>query len=351
MLTRAVSGVGLAAGLTAIIAFPGGVRSDPVADFYKATPLSIVVGSGVGGGYDAYARFLGRHISRHIPGTPNVIIRNMPGAGGMVAGNFVYNQAPKDGSVITHLQNTLTIDQLSGSSNIAVDMRKFDWIGSMNVQATICVVGDHVEFNSARDFLAKTYIVGATQGVGNSTHMVPEILNALVGTKFKIIPGYTSTSNIVLGIERKEVDGLCGWGWDSAQVQAAQAIEAGKLKVGIDIGNKRHPDLVKRNVQFVMDLAPDGIDKRALSLLLSPQQYGRPFAAPPRIPEARLASLRKAFAETLKDKAFLADAAKGRLEINYTPPDEIEEAIKMAFDAPEEVRKRAISLMADARKK
>ena len=351
MLTRAVFRVGLAAGLIGVIGLPKSAHSDPVADFYKATPLGIVVGSGVGGGYDAYARFLGRHISRHIPGNPNVIIRNMPGAGGMVAGNYVFNQAPKDGSVITHLQNTLTIDQLSGSSNIAVDMRKFEWIGSMNVQATICVVGDHVQFKSAQDFLQKTYIIGATQGVGNSTHMVPEILNALVGTKFKIIPGYTSTSNIVLGIERQEVDGLCGWGWDSAQVQAAQAIEAGKLKVGIDIGNKRHPDLAKRNVQFVMDLVPDGIDKQALALLLSPQQYGRPFAAPPGVPGARLAALRKAFAATLKDKAFLADAAKGRLELAYTPPEEIEEAIKMAFDAPEDVRKRSVSLVAEARRK
>lgn len=350
MLGKNRPGVGLAAGLILAIGTSSEVRSDPVADFYKRTSLDIVVGSNVGGGYDVYARFLARHISRHMPGSPHVIVKNMPGAGGMVAGNFVYNQAPKDGSVITHLQNTLTIDQLSGSSNIALDMRKFDWIGSMNIQATICVLGDHAPFKSARDVMERTYIIGATQGVGNSTHMVPEILNALVGTKFKIIPGYPSTGSIVLGIERKEVEGLCGWGWDSAQVQAAAAIDAGKLRVGIDIGNKRHPDLAKRNVPFIMDLAPDGLDKQALSLLLSPQEYGRPFAAPPGIPKARLAALREAFAAALKDKAFLEEAGKARLEINYTPPGEIEKAVQMAFDAPEDVRKRAIGLMAEARK-
>jgi tripartite-type tricarboxylate transporter receptor subunit TctC len=221
----------------------------------------------------------------------------------------------------------------------------------MNTQATICVMGDHVKFESARDFLDKPYIIGATAGVGNSTHMVPEILNALVGTKFRIIPGYTSTSNIVLGIERKEVDGLCGWGWDSAQVQAAQAIDAGRLRVGIDIGNRRHPELEKRNVQFVMDLAPEGVDKQALNLLLSPQDYGRPFAAPPGVPEERLTALRQAFAATLKDPAFLADAKKARLEIQYSSPEEIADAIRQAFAAPEEVKKRAIGLMAAARKK
>lgn len=351
MSKRGIFSALVAAATAGALAFPTPGWTDPVADFYKRAGLEIVVGSGVGGGYDAYARFLARHIARHIPGAPNTVVRNMPGAGGMVAGNFVYNQAPKDGSVITHLQNTLTIDQLSGSSNIALDMRNFAWIGSMNILATICVVGDHVKFESARDFLERTYIVGATAGIGNLTHMVPEILNALVGMRFKIIPGYTSTSNIVLGIERGEVDGLCGWGWDSAQVQAAQAIDAGKLRVGIDIGHRPHPDLAKRKVQFVMDLVTEGVDKQTLSLLLSPQYYGRPFAAPPGIPEARLAVLRKSFAATLKDPAFLEDAKKARIEINYAPPEEIVEAIRMAFDAPEEVRKRAISLMAEARKK
>ncbi|MFM1816230.1 MAG: hypothetical protein RLZ98_2925 [Pseudomonadota bacterium] len=327
------------------------VAADPVEDFYKSTRIEIVVGSGVGGGYDTYARFLGRHMARHVPGKPTVLIKNMPGAGGMIAGNYVYGQAARDGSVITHLQNTLTIEQISGTPNLKLDMSKFLWIGSMNTQATICVLSGAVEFKSAKDFFTREYLIGATQGLGNSTSLVPKMLNTLVGTKFRIVTGYKSTSNVVLGIERNEVQGLCGWGWDSAQVQAASAIDAGKLKVGIDIGNSRHPDLAKRNVPFLMDMVPEGLNKDALRVLLSPQSYGRPFAAPPGVPADRLAALRKAFAATLKDEAFLAEAAKAKLQISYMPPEEIEKHIKDAFAAPEAARNKAISVLTDARKK
>lgn len=343
-------GLSLAAAVATLAALEP-ARADAVADFYKNATLDIVVGSAVGGGYDAYARFLARHIARYIPGNPNVIVKNMPGAGGMIAGNFVYNQAAKDGTVITHLQNTLTIDQITGTPNLALDMRQFQWVGSMNTLASICVLNDSVPFKSAKDFLEREYIVGATQGAGASTSLVPEILNALVGTKFRIVTGYTSTSTVLLGMERKEVDGMCGWGWDSAQVQSAAAIDAGKIRVGIDIGNVPHPELARRKVPFVMDMLPDSTDKQALHLLLSPQNYGRPFAAAPGVPADRLAALRTAFAAALKDKAFLEEAGKAKLEIIYMPPEEIARAVKAAFDAPEAVRRRAIDVMTKASKK
>lgn len=348
MLARLTRGAALLP-LLIVWASPSGAQS--VADFYKNATIDIVVGSAVGGGYDAYARFLARHITRYIPGSPNVIVKNMPGAAGTIAGNFVYNQAAKDGTVITHLQNTLTTDQISGTPNLKLDMRNFAWIGSMNTLASICVLSGQVPFAGAKDFMQREYIVGSTQGAGASTSMVPEILNALVGTKFRIVSGYTSTSTVLLGIERKEVDGLCGWGWDSAQVQAASAIDAGTIRVGLDIGNVPHPELRKRNIPFVMDMFADGVDKQALHLLLSPQHYGRPFAAPPGVPVERLAALRKAFAETLKDKQFLEEAAKAKLEIIYMPPEEIERAVKAAFEAPDAARTKAIDVMKRANAK
>lgn len=324
--------------------------ADSVGEFYKGKTIEIIVGSAVGGGFDAYARFLARHIGRHIPGNPGALVKNMPGAGGMIAGNYVFNQAPRDGTVITHLQNTLTLDQLASLANLKLDMRAFSWIGSMNEQSTVCVMAQHVEFSSAKDFLTKEYVVGSSQR-GTSTSAIPEMLNALVGTRFRITLGYTGTSTIMLAMERKEVDGMCGWGWDSALVQALPAIEGGKIRLGLDIGNKPHPDLKKRGVPFVMDILPDGQDKAALQLLLAPQHYGRPFAGPPGMPPERLAALRKAFMATLADKEFLAEAERARLEIRPMPHQEIEAEVANAFAAPETVKKKAIEVMNLAAKK
>jgi hypothetical protein len=173
--------------------------------------------------------------------------------------------------------------------------------------------------------------------------MIPQILNSLVGTKFEIVRGYEGTNPIVLAMERKEVSGLCGWGWDSAQVQAHDAIEKGDLVVGIDIANERHPELQKRGVPFVMDMLPDGENKRVLRLVLSTQYYGRPFAAPPQVPQDRLAVLRKAFADTMKDDKFLAEAKKMNIEIRYLPPEKILGAIKAMYEEPKHIQERALN--------
>lgn len=325
-------------------------RADAIAEFYKGKTVEIIVGSAVGGGFDAYARFLARHIGRHIPGGPGVIVKNMPGAGGMISGNFVFNQAARDGTVIIHLQNTLTLDQLAGMANLKFDMRAFGWLGSMNVQSTVCVLGQHAPFASVTDFLQKEYVVGSSQR-GTSTSAIPEMLNALVGTKFRITLGYSGTSTIMLAMERREVEGMCGWGWDSAQIQALPAIEAGKIRLGLDIGNTPHPGLKKRGVPFVMDMMADGPNKQALQMLLGPQLYGRPFAGPPGVPAERLAALRAAFTATLADKEFLADAEKARLEIRPITHQQIEAEIAAAFTAPEAVRRKAIEVMQLSTKK
>ncbi len=346
MRTIATTRHGLATSMLAatVLAAPPVASADPVAEFYKGKTVEIIVGSAVGGGFDAYARFLSRHISRHIPGNPSAIVKNMPGAGGMIAGNYVFNQAPRDGTVITHLQNTLTLDQLAGLANLKLDMRAFSWIGSMNVQSTVCVLTPNAPFASAKDFLTREFVVGSSQR-GTSTSAVPEMLNALVGTKFRVTLGYTGTNTIMLAMERNEVEGMCGWGWDSAQVQALPAVEAGKIRVGLDIGNAPHPDLKRRGVPFVMDMIADGPDKQALQLLLGPQHYGRPFAGPPGMPPERLAAIRKAFVATLADPEFLAEAQKARLEIRPITHQQIETEVAAAFTAPEAVKAKAIAVM------
>jgi tripartite-type tricarboxylate transporter receptor subunit TctC len=315
------------------------IAQGAVADFYKRTNVTVLVGSGTGGGYDAYARLLSRHMGRFVPGSPSVIVQNMPGAGGLKSANHLYMIAPKDGSTLAILHNTLTLNQIAGSSSVSYDMRRFAWLGSMSMTSTICAFTEKAAVRQLSDVANREVVIGASAG---STSMIPAILNSLVGTKFKLVKGYESTSNILVAMERGEVDGVCGWGWDSAKVQAMSALKRKAFAIGLDIANEPHPDLKKLGVPFVMDLMKEGANKQALDLILSTQYYNRPFAAPPGAPADRIAALRKAFADALKDKALLDEAEKARMDIDYLSPEQIMGALDKAFSVPADVQKRAI---------
>ena len=329
----------------AALATSGAARADDVAEFYRKTNVTIGVGSGPGGGYDAYARLLARHFGRFIPGHPNIIVQNVPGAGGLKGANSLYNLVPKDGSNIAILQNTLTLNQIAKSSSVAYDMLKFGWLGSMSTTSTICATTKNAQIEKPSDIFTKDVIIGTSSG---STAMIPAILNSLAKTRFRGVKGYDSTNNVLLAMERGEVNGVCGWGWDSAKVQARSYLENNAFKISLDIANEPNPDLKAMGVPFIMALIPDGEDKAALQLILSTQVYNRPFAAPPGVPADRLAALQKAFAETLKDSAFLADAARGNMDISYMGPPEIEGLLSAAFKAPARVQERAVEELKQA---
>ena len=330
--------------LLGILSQVGAIHAEAV-DF-QGKQIELVVSSAVGGGYDAYARFLARHMGRFIPGNPTIVPKNMPGAGGRIAGNHLASRAARDGTSFGILQNTLTLDQLAKTANMNFDMRQLSWLGSMNVLSTLCVVSQHARLE-AKEMLEKEFVVGASNA-GSSLSIIPHVLNNLVGTKFKVVQGYAGTNEVLLAMERNEMGGMCGWGWDSLRVQALDLVERKVIRLALDIGTDANSELKARGVPFVMDMVPEGNEKRALHLLLSPQNYGRPFAAPPGVPAGPLAVLRKAFRETLVDSAFLADAEKAKLQIEYSSPELIESQIKAAFDAPPAVRERAISVLQKA---
>jgi hypothetical protein len=201
------------------------------------------------------------------------------------------------------------------------------------------VFSKHAGITSGEDLLKKTVIVGAS---GGSTEFVPNLLNALIGTKFKIVKGYKSTSTIMPAIESREVDGLCGWGWDSASVNGRDYFARGIISVGLECANERHPDLAARGVPYMMDLAKDEENKKVLSFLFAYLVYIRPFVAPPGVPAERLKALQNAFAATLKDPQFLAEAKKGGVEIRYASPERVHQVLAQIFDAPEPVKTRAL---------
>ena len=340
-LTHAsLTGILGAAAALSLCAHSGSARAESVADFYKGKTVTVIVGSGVGGGYDAYSRLLARHMGRFVPGQPGMVVQNMPGAGGLKGANHLYMVAPKDGSTIGILHNTLTLNQIAKSASVSYDMRKFEWLGSMSVTSTICAFTEKAGVKDLGDLAQREVVIGASAG---STSMIPAILNSLVGTKFKQVKGYQSTSNILVAMERGEVNGVCGWGWDSAKVQAMSALERKAFHIGLDIATTPHPDLRKLGAPFVMDLMKDGPNKQALELILSTQYYNRPFAAPPGTPADRVAALRKAFADALKDQTLLQEAAKARMDIEYLSPEQVSGAIEKAFAAPAAVQERAVA--------
>ncbi|HWG05687.1 MAG TPA: hypothetical protein VG271_11790 [Beijerinckiaceae bacterium] len=320
-------------------------EADPVADFYSRTPLTLIVSSAPGGGYDGYARVLARHIGQFIPGHPNVVVQNMPGGEGIIAANHLYNVAPKDGSVFALLQNTLPLNQLGKSSAVKFDMHKFNWIGSMSTASSVCAFTDKAALSNGVELLKNEVLVGASAG---STSMVPKVLDSLVGTQFKIVQGYGSTNEVLLAMQRGEVNGLCGWGWDSAQIQARSQFEHNIFHVGLDVATEPDPDLHAKGVPFVMDLVPPGENKDVLSLILSTQEYNRPITMPPGTPKDRLDAVSTAFAKTLEDPAFLDDAKKANMVIRYLDPKDLVHTMSSVLDAKDGIKDRALKELQDA---
>jgi tripartite-type tricarboxylate transporter receptor subunit TctC len=329
-----------AASLVAFLTFGGSAPAqESIADFYKGKQIRIIVPSAPGGGFDLYARYVGRHLGRHIPGNPSIVVQNMPGAGGLAATNHVHTRASRDGLTLGVLQGPLTYAQVGGSKNVQFDMRTFGWLGSANVTSNTCVFSKRAGIATGNDLLTKKVIIGAS---GGSTEFVPNLLNALVGTKFSIVKGYKSTSAIMPAIESGEVDGLCGWGWDSASVNGRDYFARGIIKVGLECANERHPDLAAQGVPYMMDLAKDDEARKVLSFLFAYLVYIRPFVAPPGVPADRLKALQDAFAATLKDPVFLAEAEKGGVEIRYASPTRVHQALADIFDAPDAIKARGL---------
>ncbi len=318
---------------------------DAVANFYRGKQINILVGSAAGGGYDLYARHVARYIGKHIQGNPDIVVQNMPGAGGLIVANHLYNLAPKDGLSIGHIQGPLTIRQVADAKNAKYDMRKFGWLGSANDSSNVCVFSPKANITSAKDLQAREIIIG---GSGGSTTYVPSFLNAVAGTKFKIIAGYKSTADLTVAVERGEIDGICGWGWDSAKGNAKQFFERGVFKVGLDVGVEPHPDLKAEGVPFVMDLVNDDTARSALGFAFGYLVYIRPFVTPPGLPADRLKALQDAFTATLKDPVFLAEAEKNDIEIRYTSPERVAKALDQAFNAPEAVKANALAKLKEA---
>ena len=304
-------------------------------DKFKGKNFEIIVGYDTGGGYDIYARALQRHIGKHLPGNPTVIVKNMPGAQTRTAANHLYNIAPKDGSVIAILARGLPTEELLGSGGIRFESTKFNWIGSMNNEVSVGVAWHTSPVKTFEDTKQREMIVGA---IADSL-LFAQVMNAVLGTKFKMITGYKSGAEIGLAMERGELEGRMGWSWSSIVSMNPEWIRDGKIRNLVQFSTSKHADLP--NVPLVTELATSPDDRALLELVFSRQVIGRPFIAPPGLDAETVRILRKAFDDTMKDPAFLAEMQKANLEVNPIPGEEVQKLIERLFKTPPAVLARA----------
>lgn len=310
-------------------------------EFYKSKRVTVLIASSAGGGYDGYGRALARHLGKYIPGNPNVVAQNMDGAAGLTATNHLANKADRDGSVILATYNGLTVQPLIDPKGTLYDPLTLNWIGSMGRQTNICVTWHTSPITKLEQTKTTEIPVSSTGATGNSA-TVPNILNHLLGTKFKVIIGY-DTSGQRLALERGEVGGICGLSYSTLMASNPDWILDKKLNILVQFGMGRSVDLP--DVPGVTEFVKDPNDRKILELLAAPQEMGRPIAAPPEVPADRVQALRRAFDATMKDPQFLEEAKKTFLFIDPMTGEQVTDMIKQIYTTPKDVLAKAAELM------
>jgi tripartite-type tricarboxylate transporter receptor subunit TctC len=311
---------------------------DAVADFYRGKQVSIMVGFTPGGSSSLYAQALARHMGRYLPGSPSFIVQHVPGAGGLVAANNSANTAPRDGTAFAITGRTVAIEPLIGNKNAKFDARAFNWIGTANVEYTTCTLWHTAKVKTLDDALRTEAIVGGS-GADATEVVFPKAANKLVGTRFKVVLGYPGSTEILLAMERGEVEGFCGIGWTFLKLRKGDWLKEKKVNILYQMSLTKHPELP--DVPAIIDYAKTPDDRKVFEFLFAPQEMGRPFFAPPGVPAERVRAMRSAFAQTLKDAGFLADAEKMGVEVQHVGGEEIQALVERIYASPPEVIARA----------
>jgi tripartite-type tricarboxylate transporter receptor subunit TctC len=307
--------------------------ADGVADFYSGRKMTVIVGSDVGGGYDTLARLMARHLGGHIPGGPTLVVQNMPGAASFVAANHVYNVAPKDGTTIGLVQRTILSANVTKQSGIRFDVQKFNWIGNLDSEVSFFLAWHTAPVKTARDLFATELVLGGG-GPTSDSEVQARMLNALIGTKIRVISGYKGQNQIMLAMERGEVQGMGGWGWNNIQMHS-DLLRDGKINLLLQCALERMPQMPDLPTPF--DFVKSDVDRQALELFYLQQTVARPVLSPPGVPADRLAALRSAFMAMAKDDAFHKDAEKAHIEVAPSSFAEVDKVVHTISTTPPDV--------------
>jgi tripartite-type tricarboxylate transporter receptor subunit TctC len=312
--------------------------ADPIADFYRGKQMQFIIRTAAGGDYDSYSRLLARHMQKHIPGNPNILAINMPGGGGIVAANYVGNIAPKDGTILTMVSQGLPVDQGLGlNPSLKVDLRQFNWIGNVVNANQLLVVWHKTKVQSLEEAKKTEVKIGST-GAGSASVQLPAFYNNVLGTKFKIIVGYVGGQEIDLAMERGEVEGRGTNTYTGYQTSKPHYLSDKLITPLIQVGLEKEPEL--QNVPLLLDQPVKPEDKPLLAFVSKAVTVGRPVATTPGVPAERVAALRKAFDDTLKDPEFIAEAKQQNAEIRPMTGEFLAQIIKELIESPKDVRDR-----------
>ncbi len=330
-----------AMGCTALAASAG--AQDAGGSFFKGKTLEMIVSSGVGGGQDANARLIARHWTRHIPGASTMVVKNMPGAGHLRAANFMANQAPKDGTVVAALVPSFLMAQvLKTSKGIQFNASDFNWIGASAVNNSTFYVWSTSPVKSMEDAKRHETLMGAT-GAGSYTMIYPTIINAIVGTKFKVVSGYKSTAEVNLALERGEVQGRAGNNFNSLKMENADWLSGGKVRLLAQVGLERDPEFP--DLPLMMEFGKTPEDRALLKLFSADIAVGRPFLTTPGVPPDRVEILRASFMATMKDATFLKEANAAGIEIAPVAGARLQTIVKEIVDTPADIAQRARAVL------
>ena len=308
---------------------------------YEGKTITIITSTGAGGVYDLTARVIARHMGRHIPGGPTLIVQNMPGGGNVLATNYMYNIAPRDGLTIASIHNAMPLHQVLDGRGVRFDAGKFGWLGSTGPENEVILVWHTAGINTIKQAMEKEIVLGAT-GAGSGLSIIPTAMNNVLGTRFKLVIGYKTSEDINLALERGEVQARA-FGINSIVSQHADWLKQGKVAFLAQAGVKRDKDLPE--VPLLTELALNPEQRQVLKLISAPAGLGHPYLAPPGTPPERLALLRKAFAATLNDKAFLAEVEKLQIAIDPMSADEVGAIVAETINASPDVVAKAKAAM------
>jgi tripartite-type tricarboxylate transporter receptor subunit TctC len=332
--------------LAAFVFALGAWSAAGAADSYEGKTVRVIVAYSPGGGYDTYARYVGRHLHKHLPGAPRMIVENRPGAGGLLAGNYVYNSSRQDGTEILHIGGSSVIKQLTGIPQVKFDARRFQYIGATNVEATVLVVTKQSGIQGLDDVLGPKAREIALGGIstGSPNDVGALLLRDVLGAKVRLVTGYAGTSRIRLAMDGGEVDGMFN-GYASLKATSHDKVQSGEYKILLQIS----PEPIKElgDMPTIAQLAKTDEQRRLIRLTTTvPYQFARAFLVGPQVPKERVAQLRKAFDATMADPAFLAEAKKGRLEVRPITGADLQSYVKEFLEMPPEEKKKVLGVVA-----
>ncbi|MDF2114471.1 tripartite tricarboxylate transporter substrate-binding protein [Roseiarcaceae bacterium H3SJ34-1] len=313
-------------------------------DYFKGKPLTVITSTGAGGPYDLVARVVSKYLTRNLPGNPSPVIQNMPGAGHVLATNYMYNQAAQDGTVIAIVANSIPLHQMINGKGVRYDARKINWIGSTGISNLATVAWHTSGIKTTDDVMQRELITGVT-GAGSGTYLYPAVMNLVLGTKFKFVMGYKSSTEIGLAMERGEVFGRSGTSIAGMNQENPDWLPNKKIFVLSQVGAKRDPLLP--DVPLMEELGRNPQEKAILKLVSSPVALGRPFLTGPGVPADRVETLRRAFDVSMKDQQFIDEAAKVQIELAPLTGEQVTKIVADSFATPVELVDKVRGLMAE----